>query len=571
MSKFILFILLFFGSCEKKNQLKKISVSLKSEVSTIDPHLSYDLVSNLIVYQSYEPLYQYQYLKRPYTLDPLIAKDLPQISKDGLTYTMKIKEGIPYHTNSAPWGQKQRFVEANDFVTSFKRIAFKPTSSQGWWLLKDKIVGLNEFREKAGDELQNLIHLNVKGISTPDKNTLVIKLTKPFPNFPNILAMNFIIPIPEEVIFLSKNDLSNYEYGTGPFVLEENIPGKGVIFKKFKDYKTSIYPSTGDRISNQKNLLVNAKAKLPLSDILEFKVISDNEKRWKSFLNKEIDFVDVPAARVNSVLTYKGELKPEFIDKDLQLEISPSLIFWWLSFNMRDPNLGTNKKLRQAIAMAIDIDRYLANFFNNTGRRAYSIYPPGVPGYNPSKNKSYEYSIAKAKSLLAEAGYPEGKNLPVIDFHTRRSSEVHILMAQFVKTELAKIGIVLKVIVNDFNEFLAKAPHGQMQFWQGGWLMDHPNPENILQLLYTKNSDGGPNKTGYSSKEFDRLYLQLTQTQLEENQKVEILKRLEEIVIDDVPWIITNYSINYIVKHKYLKNFRYSDLIFNSFKYMEAK
>ncbi len=140
-------------------------------------------------------------------------------------------------------------------------------------------------------------------------------------------------------------------------------------------------------------------------------------------------------------------------------------------------------------------------------------------------------------------------------------------MGEFIKREFSKIGIKLKVNLNSFPGFLNKAKTGQLQIWQGGWAMDYPDPENVIQLLISKNHPPGPNSTYYSNKKVDRLYQQLFHTK-NKAETLKLTKQVENIISDDLPWIMQFYSRNYILYHGYLKNFRQSDLINNNFKYL---
>lgn len=561
----ILFSLVVQLSCKQKSD-KIIRASIKSEVTTIDPHRSYDLVSNIIVYQMYETLYQLHYLKRPYTLEPLLAQDMPSISSDGKVYTIKIKKKIPYHNKENIFTEKT-YVKPQDFLNSFKRIAFKKTDSKGWWLFKDKIIGLNEFREKA-NSIDEFFNTPVAGIIIPDEETIIIKLTKRYPQFIHNLAMAFSAPIPDQAIRKYANNLEDKDIGTGPFQLISIDKSKEIKLEKFKDYISSVYPSTGDREANERKLLKRINAKLPLVNELHFNVIGDDNKRWKHFQDSKLDFVDIPAKELDKILDSTGDLKDEFKKDGARLDINSSLIFWWLAFNMKDPIVGKNKLLRKAIAHAFNMNKYIENFYFHTGRLANSLYPPGVPGFSPTHKYPFEYNLKKARKLMNKAGYPDGKGLPVLEFNTRRDSERHIIMAQYVKRELNKIGISVKIVVNTFKEFLSKAKKGKMQMWQGGWLMDYPEPENILQLLYSKNANGGPNKTSFNNQRFDELYESYAISNDEFNNQIS-LKEMQKIVIEEVPWIFSNYTIHYHARDEKLKNFRFSDLIFNFYKYLE--
>jgi oligopeptide transport system substrate-binding protein len=143
-------------------------------------------------------------------------------------------------------------------------------------------------------------------------------------------------------------------------------------------------------------------------------------------------------------------------------------------------------------------------------------------------------------------------------------------MAEFIKIELEKVGIRIKVVINSFPRFLQKARTGQLQFWQGGWAMDYPDAENSLQLLITKNHSPGPNSTYFSNKKVDGLYKKL-EAVTSEVQKIQLLKEIEDIVHIELPWIMQFYTRNYILFHGNIKNFRQSDLIYNNYKYLKLE
>jgi len=565
--KTIILVLLFLSCSNDKT--KVINASLESKVITIDPHKSYDLVSNTVVYQFYEALFQYHYLKRPYTIEPLLAQKLPTISDDGLTYTIHIKEKIPYH-NWKLFSDTPRFVTSYDFINSIKRLAFKHTDSKGWWLLKNKIRGLDSFREKVGDNKNLLLSTNVEGLTPLSDHSFQIKLNEPYPQLLHVLTMAFTTPMPQEVTKNFNDKLESNEFGTGAYILKKFEPNKILVLESNPDYVSSLYPSTGDRLSNERKLLKWAKKKLPLNNKLIFKIIPDNEQSWKNFLNGDIDFLDIPSEMIDRAVNLRGALKKTIKEESITLEVSPSLVFWWLGLNMNDELIGKNKNLRKAIAYAINVKKYVSTFYPNVGRQANSIYPPGVPGHSPLKKWAYQYNVDLAKEFLEKAGYPNGKGLPIIEFNTRRTSERHVLMAKYIQNDLKKIGITSKIVVNDFSQFLNKAKKGEMQFWSSGWLLDYPDAQNILQLLYSKNGNGGPNKTSYNNKKFDKIYEQLLNEHSQEKHN-KLLVQMEEIVSEDVPWILTNYSINYVVRHKEIQNLRYSDLIFNLYKYLDKK
>ena len=154
--------------------------------------------------------------------------------------------------------------------------------------------------------------------------------------------------------------------------------------------------------------------------------------------------------------------------------------------------------------------------------------------------------------MLKEAGFPEGKGLPTFSFDTRGVSPTNRQTAEFIQAELKKIGININITMNTFPSFLTKAKNGKLQFWQDGWAMDYPDAENVLQLLISKNHSPGPNVTFYENKEFDDYFNKL-KTLPEGDEKYEIMNKMEQIIHDDMPWIMQYYARSYILYHSYLK------------------
>jgi ABC-type transport system substrate-binding protein len=571
--KFITLALLIFlsFSCTKSNTGKKniLNYALTSNVSTLDPAISYDTVSAKVVYQVYESLYEYDYLIRPYQLKPLLAKELPLIEEGGLKYTIKIKKNIRYHDNPAFKGKKVT-VKAQDFINQIKRLAFKPTNSGGWWLFDNRIKGLNEFREKAKSDFSQFYSHNIEGLQAINDHTLVIKLNAPYPQLVYALGMAFTTPIPKELIDHYKNDLSQFAVGTGPYKLVSWKKNSHIKLLKNEFYHQSSYPSKGDRYAYENKLLKDAGAQLPFIEQINFHIMKEAQTRWLNFRNKNIDLMVLTKDHFPLALDNTGRLNKDFKKEDIRLQIAPTLTYWWLAFNMQHPILGKNLLLRKAIGHAVNIDEYIDSFTNNIALKANSIYPPGVNGYSPANELPYKYDVPLAKKYLAEAGYPNGEGLPEFAYDVRGSTTVSRQMGEFIEKELSKIGVKIKVNLNSFPGFLNKAKTGQLQMWQGGWAMDYPDPENVIQLLITKNHPPGPNSTFYSNPKVDKLYKDLFHA-IEPEDVREVTKEVESLVSKDLPWIMQYYSRNYILHHGHLQNFRQSDLVNNNFKYLKLE
>lgn len=561
--------LIFILSCTKNtDNSKRVEISLPGEISTLDPANCYDTVCYVAVTQVYESLYEFEYLKRPYTIRPLLAETLPIISTDRLTYTFKIKKGIKYH--DSPLVPKGREVKAQDFINQIKRLAFLPTRSQGWWLFDGRIKGLNEWRAKVGTDLESFFSTPVEGLKVIDDQTFVIALKEPYPQLQFALTMNFTSPIPEEAIKATKNSFINEAIGTGAYFITRYNQSQEVVLKKNPHYISSTYPTEGDRFAHDNNLLKDAGAKLPFVEDVRLVIIKEAQTDWLNFLKKKIDMINLTKDHYQLALDLNGSLRPEMQKDGIELQASPTLIYWWLAFNMKDPVVGKNKNLRLAIAHAIDIDKYIKLFTYNVAQKANSIYPPGVPGYSPSTQTPYDFDIKKARDYLQKAGYPEGKGLPELTYDIRGTDTRRRQMGEFIQQELRQIGLNVKININTFPAFLEKSRKGELQFWQGGWVLDYPDSENVLQLLTTANLPPGPNTSNYSNTKFDKLFQKLRLME-DSEEKHKLMIEMEKMVNADLPWVMQYYSRNYILYHSYLKNFRYSDIIYNSIKYLKVE
>lgn len=558
------------SGCTRKNEArdKSLNIALTSEVSTLDPVNSYDNVSGSVIYNVYEQLYEYHYLNRPYELKPLLAESMPAVENQGKRYVIKLKKNIRYHDHKA-FGGKPRFVKAEDFITQIKRLSFTPLNSTGWWIIDGIVEGVNDFKKTVGSDFSKLKTTPIKGVSAPDDYTLVIELAQPSPQFIYKLAMSFISPVPMEVVEAEKNDLSTKIVGTGPFYVTK-IDQKEITLAKFNGYHESFYPAEGDRYANSRGLLKDSGEKIPFIESINFKIVKDNKERYDMFLKGDLSFIILPQEFYSQVFDDVGNLKENIKSTDIRLQTMPTLTYWWLAFNMRDPLLGNNLNLRKAIAHAIDMNKYIALFTNNTGQKANSILPPGIMGYDPSATLPYDYNQALAKEYLAKAGYPGGKNLPEIIYDTRAESKISNDQAEFSKEQLGQIGIKVKIVKNNFKQYLDKSRTGHLQFFQDGWTLDYPDAENIFQLLVSSNYPPGPNASFYTNKEFNKMYDRLSKLPDGEEKK-NLITKMEKIVNEDVPWVMQYYSRNFILYHDYVKNYRPSDLIWSYPKYLRVK
>lgn len=562
---FSLFFLFYEGSKEEKN----FRIGLTEKPATLDPAVAFDDYTLTVTGEVYEPLYQYHYLKRPYEVVPLMADGFPEFFNDGKTLRIHLKKDIQYHQIPIFKG-KRRTVRAEDFLNQFKRMAFEPLNSPGRWFFSKKIKGFQSFQERVGRDWRKIFEEPLEGIEVIDELTFDIHFLEAEPHALHYLTMAFVVPIPEEAIVWAQNDFSQKTIGTGPFYMASHDLEK-IVLKKFSGYREEQYPSSGDRFANTENLLGSRMAKIPFLDMITIEAFGKEEELWAEFLEKKLDMIRVPESYQGLFGKKGNELRKRLQKMEAVIRQSPSLSMKWLSFNMNNSLWGKNKKLRQAIAYGINVKAYLQEVFENTKLEANSIFNPGVLGYRPERGKSYPYSIKKARKLLEEAGHPDGKGLPKLNFYTRNSRPLQKKSADFLKRELQKIGVDLVIHIQSFREYLelARSDDNPMDMWFDGWIYDYPDPENIMQLLLSTNG-AALNKTRFFSMDFDSAYYSYLRTQNQE-EKLKFLGEAEKIAARETPWIPLFYESSLLLTQKEVRNFRWSSIINNYLKYVDKE
>lgn len=543
-----------------------IRLSLDNEVESLDPAKSYSDDSLTVSAQVMEPLYQYHYLKRPYEIQPLLAANLPTIEENGKMLIIPIKKGVFYHPHPAFKGVK-REVRAEDFVTQFKRMGMETLKSPGRSLFTGLVEGFSDYGKKVNEDWTKLPDERMAGVEVLDDYTLIIRLTRSEPNLIYYLAMNFISPVPWEVVSYYENKLDEVLVGTGPYIYSgynENY----LEMQKNKEYREDYYPTVGDRYANVTNLLANSKERIPFINTIRF-YVNKEEQRWEKFLKDEIDILTVPKAFIPRLYDKNGDLTEELKKKEVRLKHFPMLTSRWFGFNMRDPLLGKNKELRLAIAHAIDYTKYLQVISQNTNLRANSILVPGIAGYRPGQDFRFQFDLDRAKNYLYEAGFPDPAKIPAITYSTRGNEGIAVQEADFVKASLEAIGLKVNIDKITFTEFLKRGRAGELQFFTDAWIFDYPDGENIMQLLVSTNFPG-INKSAYANPEVDKLYLKLKE-EIHIEARERILQQMEELVFEDLPWIPLMYESSFVLENPRIKNFRKSSLIRNYVKYLKIE
>ena len=486
-----------------------------------DPAGVHDLYSAHVNASIFETLYTYDYLASPAKLVPRTAVALPEVSEDGLTYTIRIQKGI-YFVDDPIFKGKKRELTSADYVYSFKRLLDPNLHSPNSWLLDGRIAGMDTVLKQAQKTGKFDYDQPVVGLQTPDRHTLVIRLTSPDQNFPMILAHQPAGAVSREVIEKYRNKSGfamGHPVGTGPYMLARWTPGSRIVLKANPDFRSFVWNFKASSAEDQKIVQAMQGKLMPQIGVIDIQVMEEGQSRWLSFSKDEVDLFQLDGELTVQALQ-NGELKPELVKKGVQLSriVDPSIDYHY--WNMKNPVVGGLSKekiaLRRAMAMAFSADSYINILQKGDAQKLQGLIPNGVVGYDPDYKSSIPYSVKAANLLLDRYQYrvgangwrmqPDGKPL-VIDMTISGSSLRSQQQAEFWKRILDSLKIQMTTKSLPFSEALKLEKQCKTMFKTSAWIADYPDADNFMQLFYGKNVHVS-NNSCVQIPEFDRLYEQ---------------------------------------------------------------
>ena len=560
---------LVFG-CSKQNDFTEREINLVSpeKISGFDPINASDKYSGNEAGKVYEGLFEFHPLKRPYELMPNLAESMPEVSKDGLTYTFKIKKGVLFHDSPAFKDGIGRELKADDVLYSYKRLADPKLTAKGWWVLDDRIAGLNEWREKYAQAETTNYDEPIEGLKKVDDYTIQIKLKKPYPQFLYALAMPYTFIVAKEAVDHFGKEFLNHPVGTGAFILPLFDQSNMIVYNRNPKFREKFYPSEGEEGDDKRGLLSDAGKKLPLVDKINVYITVESQPKWLSFQRAKTDIIEIKDVNIQQTLDEKTELRAEHKEKGMRLFMLPMLDVTYFAFNHENP-IFKDVKVRRAMNLAYDRDEANRLFHENTAFVSTGPVPPGLAGNRKDfKNPYTKLDIEQAKKLLAEAGYPEGKGFPEITIQTRNETVARQQIEFFAKC-MEKIGIKIKVCMNTWPELVNKVTKKQHQMYTMGWGADYPDAENFLGLLYCPNQAPGSNGANYCNPEFDALFAKATIMQ-DSPERTALYEKLNEMAALDVPWVFSFNRTDIYLTQAWLKNFKVMEFNHNQFQYLNV-
>jgi ABC-type transport system substrate-binding protein len=559
-------------------------------IRSFDPATCGDTASTHFQANCYEGLYAYHYLERPAEVVPQLAAEMPEISADGLTYRVRIRPGVKFPRNpcfgtDAAGRPRTRAVTARDFVLSFRRVADYHVHTGLAWAFAARIKGLREYRErtrkyKVGDFSR--YDLPVEGVAALDDRTLQFTLAEPYPQFLYALAMHVYAPVPREAIdywLATENDgggdrrpvpiekratefrSAEQVVGTGPYLLDTWVRKGRLVFVRNPDFREQRYPTGGEPGDRAAGLLDDAGKRVPFIDVLHYDYVAERQSSWLLFLTRQKDTSGIAKDVFEAVVGPERQLLDRWRQRGIRLVTYWRPTVYWMVFNMADPVLGASKSLRQAICASFDVESYLKVLYNNRGKRAVNVLPSSLAGWKEAGAGPYyrldmalaRRKLAAAKDELAARGRLAGGRIPPLTLDMSPAGGESARRGEFFVQQFAKLGLRLKLQLNDWPTQQEKVLNKQVQMYVMSWHAEYPDAESFLQLYYGPNIARQTNNANYASPRFDRLYEQ-ARVMSDGPERTALYARMVNLLSEDCPVLPLTEPQSFVLAHDWVRN-----------------
>lgn len=492
--------------------------------------------------QIFEGLVKYN--PKTLAIEPALAKDWI-ISDDGLTYTFNLRENVRFHDHACFANGKGRVVTPEDVLFSFEQIYDGKATNSAYSIFKNTIEGGNEYHDGQAEK--------IAGISI-DNQQVIFKLSSPSLTFIQKLASGFGAILAHEALVNNKFEL----VGTGPYAYDnKNSTSELVKLAKNKNY----YELDADG------------QRLPYLDSVVFIYYEDIDQKMDLFWNGNLTYLSsVPITKISEVLEDRIDdfesKPPKYI-----LSSEPELSTVYLELNMETP-VFKNKKVRQALNFAINRQKLFEKILKNQAYEVgkFGITPP-LPklfedyDFEGVEDTAYTYNPERAKQLLAEAGYPEGRNFPSLEMQFKSGSADYLIASEIQNQLKSVLNIDIDIEAVEFNELLENKANGTADIFRTNWVGDYPSPEAFLSNAYGKivpKSLKDPsylNSSRYKNAEFDKLF-EMGASAKDAKEANKHFSDAEKVLMDDAVFIILWYSADMSLKQAAVRDFQTNSIGF---------
>ena len=492
-------------------------------ISTLDPaHMSY-IAAIWAGTQLYNGLVE---LDTALRIVPALARSW-SVDSGGQRWRFVLRSDVFFHDDPC-FGGVPRRVRAADVKFSIERLCDARTRSPGLWVFWGKLVGVEEFH--AATAQGKYPAGGLRGVRVLDDTTVEFELRRPFVPFLALLTLPYCWIVPEEAVRFYGEDFFRHPVGTGPFRMQEWIPDvRLVLVRNTRYWKRDA-----------------AGRALPYLDSVVVRFVRDPKTAFWEFRQGRLDMLSgLDPSVVPLVLTPEGQLRPEFARYRLVSAPAYAVEYYGIMLDTtaeggRGSVLARSRALRQALNYAIDRERLIRYVLHGLAEPAhYGVLPPGFPGFS-SQTLGYRYDPQRARQLLAEAGFPNGRGLPPLVLHLGASPRT-LSVAEAIQQQLAEFGIRLELRQASFPQHLALVREGRAMLWRTNWVADYPDPENFLALFYCPyRAPGGPNTTRVCLPELDSLYERALR-EPDQERRFALYRQMERRVVQEAPWIFLYY------------------------------
>lgn len=494
-----------------------------SGIATLDPAFAKSQSVMWGIHQVYNTLIE---VDDSLQLKPSVAKSWT-VSEDRKTIDFILRQDVYFHDDAAFAKGVGRKLTAHDVAYSLDRILNKETASPGSWIFNNRVD-------------------SVKPFTAINDSVFRLKLLTPFQPILGILSMQYCSIVPKEAVETYGVNFRRHPVGSGPFAFVAWDEGQTLVLKKNKKYFEK------DKAGNR----------LPFLDGINVSFLDSKATEFLQFQQKKLDFInDLDASFKDEILTKTGQLKKKW-DGKIILNKHPYLNIEYLGILMdtANPILKNSPlkilQIRQAINYGINRKKMMLYLRNSIGTAANSGFvPQGLPSFNAETVVGYDFDPARAKQLLSDAGFANGKGLPEIKLLTVPN---YANLGTFIANELKQVGINVQVEAVQKSLLLEQTSKSKALFFRGSWIADYPDAENYLSVFYSKNP-APPNYTRYKNNRYDALY-ESALAETNDSLRFNIYRAMDRLIIKDAPIVPLWYDMILHLVHPNIKNFKPNSL-----------
>ena len=518
-----------------------------------------------------------------------------------------------------------RELTAYDFVYAIRRLASPRVASPIFSTLAEHVVGMQEYgkrlreidvdiRKQAPAGTRDLPWLDLRdtgfsGVEALDAYTLRIRVKGFYPQFKYWLAMTFVAPIPWEADRfysqpgMAKQNLSlnNWPVGTGPYMMGESIQNRRHVLVRNPNFRGEPYPCEGEPGDRAAGLLADCGKMTPFIDRIVFTMEKESIPLQGKFMQGYYDIPQVDRGDTGVAMLVAASDSTEkaalYAQHGIQLPTTVEAQSRYFGFNWKDPVVGMgdtpeqqvrNRKLRQALSIAFNWEEFVAIFENDQAQVAYGPVPPGILGYQAGvegvnrvvydlkDDKPVRKSLSEARRLLAEAGYPDGRDEKtgqplVLYFDSTGGPGGSSPMLDWMRRQFGHLGVQLDIRSTDYNRFQDKMARGVAQMFMWGWVADYPDAENFLFLLYGPNikaEKGGENASNYVNPAYDALFEKMRDLP-DGPEKEQVIAQMTQILQDDAPWMFGVFPKSGGAFQQWVGNAKPTQMVRNVLQFMK--